>query len=387
MRFTPCAEPTLGLETEWALVDADTLDLVSGIVPLMESFHEIPEITSEYMQSAAEINSPVCRTAAELRHEVQELVRQVQQAATPLNMRLLGAGTHPFSMRLADVTPKPRYRAIEKSSGYVSYEQLSYAMHVHVGMPSGDEAMRVICALIPCLPALIALSANSPYYRGADTDFAAYRLRVLAQGNRFITPPYIHTWERFCDAFEASRRAGIFKTIKDAHWHIRPQAEFGSIEIRIMDVQPTVTQATTLAAFVRALAVAILEKGVEALDIPESLPWWLELENRYRASQHGMKAEYVINERGDTAPLRALVASLIEQVGPTAESLGDGMELETLRKCTDSMLGYNRQREQYAACGSLQELVANLCDTLDEDVRPLTRVREGNTVQEQPGQR
>lgn len=365
MKFAQCHEPTLGMETEWQLVDRDTLDLVSGVVPLIDHMADASNVTSEYMQSAVEINSPVCKNATELRHEVQALVRRVQETACDLEMRLLGAGTHPFSERLADVTPSPRYRGIEKSSGYVSYEQLSFAAHVHIGMPSGDDAMRVICGLIPCLPGLIAVSANSPFYRGADTDFASYRLRVLAQGNRYVTPPYIHTWQRFCDAFSASQRAGIFKTIKDAHWHIRPQPEFGTIEVRIMDAQATVTQAAMIAAFVRALAVSILRD--EELDLPPTLPWWLEMENRYRASQHGMDAQYIMNERGETGPLRELVATLIDKVLPVAESLGDGEEIAMLQRRQDSALGYNVQRGLHASTGSLRELVEAQCDALVQD--------------------
>ncbi|HEX7046068.1 MAG TPA: YbdK family carboxylate-amine ligase [Gammaproteobacteria bacterium] len=365
MKFTQCSEPTLGMETEWQLVGRDTLDLVSGVVPLIDHMADAANVTSEYMQSAVELNSPVCNNATELRHEVQALVRRVQQTATDLDMRLLGAGTHPFSERLADVTPSPRYRGIEKSSGYVSYEQLSFAAHVHIGMPSGDDAMRVICGLIPCLPALIAVSANSPFYRGADTDFASYRLRVLAQGNRYVTPPYIHTWQRFCDAFSASQRAGIFKSIKDAHWHIRPQPDLGTIEVRIMDAQFTVTQAAMLAAFVRALAVSILRD--EEPDIPATLPWWLEMENRYRASQHGMNAQYIMNERGETGPLRELVAALIEKVFPVAESLGDAEEITMLQRRLDSELGYHVQREWYADSESLRDVVSAQCDALEQD--------------------
>lgn len=367
MNFTRCSEPTLGMETEWQLVDEHSHDLVSGVVPLIDHLPDTPNVTSEYMQSAVEINSPVCRDAAGLRREVQALVRQVQGAAADLDMRLLGAGTHPFSKRLAHVTPSPRYRSIEKSSGYVSYEQLSFAAHVHVGMPSGDDAMRVICGLIPCLPALLAISANSPFYRGSDTAFASYRLCVLAQGNRFVTPPYIHTWQRFTEAFSAAKRAGIFNTIKDAHWHIRPQPDIGTIEIRIMDVQPTVTQAAMIAAFVRALAVLVLRDGPDAEGLPGTLPWWLEMENRYRASQHGLEARYITDETGHTAPLRGLVETLIDKVRPVAESLGDAGEIDALGTLLDSGLGYLQQRQLHENNDSLRDVVATLCDALERD--------------------
>ncbi|MGD8827959.1 MAG: YbdK family carboxylate-amine ligase [Gammaproteobacteria bacterium] len=369
MKFLGSPEPTVGMELEWQLVDRDTLDLVSGILPLVRQFSDNPHVTPEFMQSAVEINSPICRNTAELRTEIQALLDAVIAVAKGLGMRLCGAGTHPFSERLADVTPLPRYRLVEENTGYVGYSQLTFAMHVHVGMPTGDDAMRVLCGLIPYLPALIAISANSPFYRGSDTAFASYRLRILALGSRYGTPPYIHNWRRFVQAFAAARRAGMYATISDAHWHLRPQPSFGTLEVRILDMQPTLAIASAVAAFVHSLAVLLLRhpSPETAGHLPQTLPWWLELENRYSASRYGLEAPFIYDERGRTRPLDELVHELIERVLPVARQLGNARDLERLRRWLDESPGYRYQRELYASTGSLRGVTEALCEAVEKE--------------------
>ena len=73
------------------------------------------------------------------------------------------------------VTPHRRYQEIVEHYGEVAHESLVCAMHVHVGVGSPEEAVGVIDRIRPWLPVLLALSANSPYWRGVDTGYASWR--------------------------------------------------------------------------------------------------------------------------------------------------------------------------------------------------------------------
>lgn len=44
------------------------------------------------------------------------------------------------------------------------------------------------------------------------------------------------------------------EAVNDIRWDIRPRPQLGSLEIGVMDVQSTVSEAVALAGFVRALA-------------------------------------------------------------------------------------------------------------------------------------
>ena len=142
MEFNNCSDPTVGVEWELQLVDAQTLDLFDGILPLMEFFPDTDYVKPEYIQSCVELTSCVSKTSDEAVAHISHSLAQILQRCRELEMRVCGAGTHPFCRRLALITPTPRYMRLEKNAGYLAQRQITFGTHVHVGMRSGDEAIR-----------------------------------------------------------------------------------------------------------------------------------------------------------------------------------------------------------------------------------------------------
>ena len=130
---------------------------------------------------------------------------------------------------------------------------MTYAFHVHVGMTNGDEAISLMRSLRPYLPILIAVSASSPFWWGHDSGYACYRQRVLASMRSYGIPPHFDSWKEFSDFFKSAQRAKTFHSVDDIHWDIRPRPDMGTLEIRVMDSQPTIQEAKMLAAFVYVL--------------------------------------------------------------------------------------------------------------------------------------
>ncbi|MGR8951135.1 MAG: carboxylate-amine ligase, partial [Gammaproteobacteria bacterium] len=266
MDFKGSPSSSIGIEIELQLLDAATLDLVDGILPLLAHPVGQHQIKCEYNQSTVEIMSKPCETVVELESDIVSALSALQTRCQDLGMSLCGGGTHPFSKRPVTVTPLPRYLDQQKQGGYLSGLLMTFALHVHVGMPSGDEAIAVMSAVRPYLPILLALSASSPFWWGYDTGYASYRQRILASMRSYGLPPTFGSWQEFSDLFQSGRAAGLFDTIQDIHWDLRPHPDFGTLEIRVMDSQPTLREAIALAAFVHSL-IAYLQscyrKGME----------------------------------------------------------------------------------------------------------------------------
>ena len=144
------------MEMEFQLLDVETLDLVDGILPLMDFYPNDPHIKPEFNQNTVEVCSKICSSIDELGAHMRALLRNLQDTCKQLDMLLCSAGTHPFGERLALITPMPRYRQLEKSAGYVGHNQITFATHVHLGMTSGDEATCLMHELKALLPLLIA---------------------------------------------------------------------------------------------------------------------------------------------------------------------------------------------------------------------------------------
>ena len=352
----------MGVEWELQLVDAQTLDLLDGILPLMEFFPDTGFIKPEYIQSCVELNSCVADSSDMAIDHIGQSLALILQRSRELEMRICGAGTHPFCRRLALITPMPRYMRLQKSAGYLAHAQMAFGTHVHIGMRSGDEAIRAMSHLRPSLPAFIALSANSPFWRGHETGHAAYRHRILAASPSYGMPVAFRDWSDFVSFYHAALKSEMIRHFKDIHWDIRPHPVFGNIEIRAMDAASDLQSLHALVAFSRVMVVCMARTQPEEVRrvLPLKLPKWIEKENAYRAAHCGLEAEFIYSKRGEHRPLRGLIEDLIDFCGSVARDLGESKNLDLVRKILMKHPGYSRQLRAYAANKSALAVAENL---------------------------
>lgn len=370
MRFEPSPQPTVGVEWELQLLDPTTCDLVDGIMPLMEFFPRAEFVKPEYIQSCVELNTKVCADSSEIYRDMAATLGKTIRRCDELEMGLCGAGTHPFCRRLALITPLPRYKRIAESAGLLSHVQITFSTHVHVGLKSGDEAIRVMSRLIPAIPVFIALSANSPFWRGHDTGHAAYRHRILAAAPNYGLPTRFENWQDFDDFLSAAKRCGMIGSFKDIHWEIRPHPDFGTLELRAMDSVSNLESLRAITAFARSLMLTLAESepAETARLLPPDLPLWAELQNRYRASQSGLDSDYIINASGDRRALREVAAGLIEFSRGTAERCNEVNGLSLAESLLETGPDYRRQLEVYAEAKLMRSVVEDLAGRLTAGV-------------------
>ena len=366
MDFRAGEMQTVGLELELQLLDRETFDLVDGILPLMKLYPDTPYIKPESIQNTVELITPVCRSVGEMHAHLQPLLAELIGRCQSLGMVLCGAGAHAFGLQLGLITPTPRYRAMEQRAGFLIHSQITFATHVHLGMRDGNEAVVLMHRLKSYLPLLIALSASSPFWRGHDTGCVSYRHRILGASRSYGVPPSFPDWAAFSRFFDTMRHAEVFDTVNDIHWDIRPRPQLGSLEVRVMDAQPTVSEAMALAAFIRVL-VMFLREHSERPDLPQPLPWWIEKENHYQASLQGIGAPYIYNEAGHVRRLGEVWQDVAAAIEPTAAVLGEAAYLEQLRRTVTEGLSYMRQRRVLAETGSFRDVVRSLVGELRRD--------------------
>src|SRR3954467_9970087 len=157
---------TIGIEEELMIVDADSMELVNAIESLLEDATE-GEIKPELMESVLEIATKPCRDTVEAGSQLRSLRRQVRANAADKGLTIGSAGTHPFAMwEDARIVARPRYRELISALRFVARQELIFGLHVHVGIDDPDKAIHVHNGMRVHLPVLLALSANSPFWRG-----------------------------------------------------------------------------------------------------------------------------------------------------------------------------------------------------------------------------
>jgi glutamate---cysteine ligase / carboxylate-amine ligase len=252
---------TLGVEEELMLLDPASFALAPGVEQLLPQ----QGLKTELFSCLVETNTPVCESAAAALDELRRLRRLVADRAEREGLVVAASGSHPFSIpeeqRIVD---EPRYVKMVGELGAIAKGQLVCGLHVHVGMESFDACLRTLDGIRPWLPALLELSANSPYLAGEETGALSSRLSRLRRLPRGGPPPRLAT---VADWKAAVAAAGVDYT--RIWWDARPHPRLGTLEVRILDQATSVERAAALVALVQALCAEPPESGPGLLDAVE----------------------------------------------------------------------------------------------------------------------
>src|SRR5918998_2110760 len=348
---------TVGVEEEFQLVDPASRALVPAVDDVISGGDGTNLVTSELSRSCVEMVSPVFGDVAGLAGELPTLRREVGALARAGGAEIVAAGTHPFS----EPTEQPlaggvHNRRLEHEMGWVARTQAIYGLHVHVAVPDGDAAIAAVNELARRVPLLVALSANSPFWRGADTRLASTRSKIFQMFPRSGLPPAFREWGDFVGHVEVLVASGSIPDASWCWWDARPHLKFGTVELRAPDVQTDASHTAALVALVQCLVADAGADGGE----PEN-PLFNE-ENKWRAVRHGLDAHFYDFAGGLTVPAREMARALVEDLRPVSQSLRCEAELEGVLEIVDRGSGAELQRAALERSGSLSEVVDYLVD-------------------------
>ena len=350
---------SIGLEEEVMILDAETLAPAPAVRTLLagaEGWRLPGRLKTELHASVVELNTDVCASVPEATAALGELRRAAAAIAEESGLRIAAAGAHPLARaEELEIADERRYEKMVAFAGVTARRQGVNGLHVHVGMPSADACIAALESVLPWLPVVLALSANSPYFAGDETGLASNRAEILAQLPRSGAPPRFDTYAEWEALVERLGRLGLARDYTAIWWDARPHPRFGTLEVRMPD-QPTALALTgAFAALVQALCAAALDGGPPPRD-PAARA--LYQENRWAASRLGPRARLVHPDEERLAPASELGAELLERLAPVARPLGGDELLAALdpSMCeAERQVAVGRERGLEAVCADLVE--------------------------------
>ena len=371
--WNPSRGPTLGIEWELQLIDAQTrmlrqdADLVLAALPGLDASGEHPQIRHELMQSTVEIVTGICSTVSEAKADLGKAIGELQRIADERGILLACAGTHPVSnWRDAKMAPIARYAELVDQMQWLARRIQTFGVHVHVGLRDGNKAIPVVNALAAYLPHFLALTASSPFWSGQDTGLASTRAIIFGDLPTAGPPHRLSNWGEFEEYMDTLLRARTIRSIKEVWWDIRPHPDLGTVEIRMFDGLPTAREVGMVAALSQSLVQlfdAQLDRGYQ-LPSPSS---WVVRDNKWRATRYGLDATVITDESGTTAPLRDEVYELIRELEPVADRLGCLEELQVASEVLEYGASYERQRAVLTHDGEMTDVINALVTEFAED--------------------
>jgi carboxylate-amine ligase len=355
--FAGSSDCTVGIEEEFAVLDAASLDMVPRFEELRDlAVAEDPvlaeAIAGELISSEIEIRSGRGEDIHDALRRQRDMRARLFGLAEGRGIALGATGTHPWAdYREQRNIDTEHYRRVVDGLRYVARRNNTFSLHVHVGARDLDRAVRACDRLRPVLPLLLAVSANSPYLDARDSGLHSARSQAFTKSfPRCGIPDAFGSWGAYREYLDFLVRTESIVEYTQVWWSIRPHLEFGTVEVRICDAQTSATESEALAGLIVACvgqALRDLDERVPFADPPRRL---VE-ENFWRAIRHGLDGTLIDLDRGEQFPAASVVDRLLQWTAPVRAEIG-------IEPSFPASNGAQRQRRAIDAGATMQEVFA-----------------------------
>jgi carboxylate-amine ligase len=354
--FEDSTDFTVGIEEEFAVLDATSLDLVPRFEELRDAAAGDPllgpSIAGELISSEIEIRSGRGEDLAAAIAAQREHRRRLFALAADHGVALGATGTHPWAdYREQQIIDTEHYRRVEQGLKYVAWRNNTFSLHVHVGMRDLDRAVRVCDRLRPELPLLLAISANSPYLDGRDSGLHSARTQSFTRSfPRCGVPDAFGGWSAYREYIEFLYRTRSIVEFTQVWWSVRPHFSFGTVEVRICDAQSTAQESEALASLLVACIAQAARDVDERVPFSDPAPRLIE-ENMWRAIRYGLDGRLIDLQRSHEYPAREAIDRLAAWTAPMRAELG-------IEPNFTERNGAQRQRQLIEAGATREEVFA-----------------------------
>lgn len=358
---------TFGIEEELLLVDPANGEAVPMAGELLNLYVRPlqagagPVLAAEFQQEMIEVVTPPHATLAKLERDVLAGRGIARQAAEDIGVRVAALGTSPLP---ADPHPVQlrRFKAMAEEYGLTAREQLTCGCHIHVSVESPEEAVAVLDRMRIWLPALIALSANSPFWHGQDSGYASYRSQVWNRWPSAGPMDILGTPDAYHQLVHDMVGTGVALDEGMIYFDARLSRHYPTVEIRVPDVCLRAGDMVMLAGIARGLVETASRQWREGIG-PVSVPSALLRLAGWKASRWGLQGELLDPYTHRPASALAVVNSLLNHV---REALADMDDLHRVEAQVDRVLsagtGAVRQMEVLHRTGDLEKVVQDAVD-------------------------
>ncbi|NKB89854.1 MAG: YbdK family carboxylate-amine ligase [Acidobacteria bacterium] len=322
--FNASPRPTIGIEEEFQICDPQTGELVPRVNELMAHADEEAkrflayDLIQSLIESVTDVGENVDDAIADLVVKRQRTLGYANAEGLTLGI----TGTHPWAdPRQTVFVENESYQWVRDQLRYVASRNLSFGLHVHVGVDDQERAIYVANRARRWIGAFIAAAANSPFLDGVDTGWDSARSFVFGTFPRSGVPPELRSWEHYEAVMGGLQQAASITKPRHIWWNIRCHPTFGTVELRACDVQMSLRRTAAIAAAFQALVVTYSDAHRRGEPEPELEREFLE-DGRFKGMRFGLDADVMDAELRDCISMRELCGRLVETAGPAASQLG-----------------------------------------------------------------
>ncbi len=356
--YNASSRPTVGVEEEYQICDPNTGNLVPRVNELMAHADEDTArfLAYDLIQGLIEAVTDIAETVDEAVADLAAKRRKVLSYAEAEDCTLGITGTHPYAdPRNTEFVDTQSYRWVRNQLRYIAGRNLSFGLHVHVGVDDAERAIYVANRLRRWIGPLIAVAANSPFLDGVDTGWDSARSVAFGSFPRSGVPPYLRSWTHYEQVMAGLQSADSIEKPRHVWWNVRAHPTFGTVEVRACDVQMSLRRTAAIAALCQALVVEYGARHRAGEEAPAQDHAFLD-DGRFKGMRFGLDATVIDAETHDVVPMREMARLMVTYAGETSASLGTESHLAMLSEIIEEGNGATYQRGIAAELGG--DLVA-----------------------------
>jgi carboxylate-amine ligase len=361
---------TLGIEEEYQIIDPETRELRSYITEILDHDHLIlGEIKPELHQSIVEVGSPICQSPGEVKVELIRLRRMVMELAAKKELKVVAAGTHPFSSWMTqEITPLERYLGVRQDMQDLAQQLLIFGTHVHVGIEDREFMIDAMNVARYFLPHILCLCSSSPFWMGRNTGLKSYRSVIFRNFPRTGVPRVLRDWREFESLSNTLVETGCIPDGSKIYWDLRPHHKFPTLEFRFLDVCTRVDEAVCVAALLQAVVLKLWKLRRDNMTFRVYAHDLIE-ENKWRAVRYGFDGKLIDFGKKAECPARDLIREMLEWfLDDVVDELGSRDAVEYAFRIMDEGSSADRQLAVYERTGDLNAVVDHLIAETEEGV-------------------
>src|SRR5690606_2621386 len=210
------------------------------------------------------------------------------------------------------------------------------------------------------LPVLLALSANSPFWRGEDTKYASFRSQAIVRWPTAGPTEAFGSADEYHGLIASMIASGAILDEGMIYFDARLSHHYPTVEIRVADVCPDAADTVLVAALCRGLvdtAAAEWRAGDEPLPLSTAM---LRLMS-WQAGRFGIEGDLIDPRSSKPRAAREIVADLVDHVRAALRENGDERFVDgQVEQIFARGNGAMRQRAVLEKTGQLSDVVADL---------------------------
>lgn len=360
---TGAPEGTLGAEEELWLADPQTLKLAGGAQRILAA-EPADRFSGELIDCEIEANTGVHPEPGGVVADLVARRRDLLSHAGRLDRRLGTSGTHPIGdWREQEIIDKPHYQRLKNKLGWLIRRNNTFSLHVHYAVRGREKVVYLFDRLREYVPHFLALSANSPFWQGENTDMHSSRVLIFSRSiHRAGLPEPLGSWENYAKYVDFARRSGAIDTLGEIWWDVRPHPGLGTIEVRAFDAQTDPARSGALISLTAAVC-DLLSREYESGDLKPIRPSREIEENKWSAQRYGMAGEFGDHDTHRAIETRRAVEELFVRLEENTDR-----DLSALTRLLAEPTESVRQLEVWRASNSTLEVARDVAERTELSV-------------------